>query len=300
MSSEKTIVTVGSFDGVHLGHQFLLQRMADLAQQHSLKSVAITFWPHPRKMLDNEQDINFYLNTHPERMKLLKQCGVDEVVALPFNESLAQMTAPKFIKDVVVKKFNAHYLIVGQDHQFGNGRGGNAQNLSKIAAKNNLLVDIVDLKTFDRKISSSEIREALLAGDLASANQMLGYPYIISGYVLEGNRLGRTIGFPTANINAPGYKLLPKDGVYRVKVKTEGDDAFEHTGMLFIGKRTVLKQEDSAAQVEVNIFDFDKEIYGQKIMVGLTHRIRDDIKFDSIEKLAQQLHIDKLKIKNQK
>ena len=292
LNFEKTVVTVGSFDGVHSGHRALLQRVVNLAAQHHLRSVVLTFWPHPRLALDSADDTPLLLHTLDEKITLLEQTGVDDVAVFPFDKVLAQMPASGFVRDIIIGKLNARYLVAGQDHHFGKERSGNVQHLTEFASHNDLQIEVVDLKMFDRKISSSVIRKSLLCGDLALANAMLGYEYLISGKVIAGNRLGRTIGFPTANIETPGYKLLPKNGVYRVKVKI-GTGRFDRLGMMYIGKRTVLEQEDTMLHVEVHIFDFDGQIYGQEVAVALTHRIRDNVRFGNVGQLAEQLHRDK-------
>ena len=299
---ERTVVTVGSFDGVHCGHRMLLRRVADLAIQHHLRSVILTFWPHPKQILELKGEPRLLLDTPDEKITLLEQTGVDDIVIYPFDKALSQMPASDFIRDMIIGKLNARYIVVGQDHHFGKGRNGNVQHLPEYTAHSDVQVEVVDLKTLNHKISSSAIRNALLCGDLNLANEMLGYEYIISGKVITGNRLGRTIGFPTANIETPAYKLLPKEGVYRVKVKTGIENqkskigGFDHLGMLYIGKRPVLKQENATVNVEVHIFDFDRQIYDQEIGLALTHRIRDDVKFENIEQLTEQLHRDKQNI----
>ena len=293
---KKTAVTVGNFDGVHYGHGILLQRLVDIAAQNGLVSVALTFWPHPKQVLDKNGETYLLLDTLDEKIDLLKQAGIDNVVVFPFDMDLSRMSASKFISDIIIGKLDAQYLLVGQDHHFGKGRSGNVRHLPEFSSNSDLKIEVVDLKKLDGKISSSAIRKALLRGDLTLANRMLGYDYTISGKVIAGNCIGRTIGFPTANIETPEYKLLPKEGVYRAKVKI-GTDGFEHIGMLYIGKRTILEQKDAKLQVEVNIFDFDRQIYGREITLALTHRIRDNIIFDNIEQLAGQLCRDREKIK---
>jgi adenosylhomocysteinase len=297
LNFERTVVAVGSFDGVHCGHQMLLRHVGDLAARHHLRSVALTFWPHPRQVLDSGGDAPLLLNTLNEKIALLEQTGIDDVAVYPFDETLAQVQAPDFIRDIVAGKLNARYLVVGRDHHFGKDRGGNIQRLPEFVACSDLQVEVVDLKMLDRKISSSAIRKALSCGDLPLANEMLGYEYLISGKVVAGNHLGHTIGYPTANIETPGYKLLPNDGVYRVKVKT-GTHVFDRLGMMYIGKRPVLKQKDAAIHVEVNIFDFAQEIYGQEITLAVTHHIRDDMKFGDMGQLSEQLYRDKQNILN--
>ena len=295
MNFEPTAVTVGNFDGVHRGHRTLLQRVADIAAQHRLRPVIVTFWPHPRQKLDDASRAPLLLNTLDERLALLKQTGIDDVLLFPFDDSLSQMTASDFLRDLIVGKLNVQRIVVGQDHHFGRGRGGNVQSLSEMVKQNNINVDVVDLKALDRKISSSAIRSALLCGDLELANEMLGYQYVISGRVVAGNQIGRTIGFPTANIETPAGKLLPKTGVYRAKVKI-GSEPFDRLGMMYIGKRTALKQPDDATHVEVHIIGFDQQIYDQTIALSLTHRIRSDMQFDDVEQLAEQLRCDRRRI----
>ncbi len=295
---EESIVTIGSFDGVHCGHNVLLRRVVDLAKQHSGRSVVVTFWPHPRHVLDKKGDAPLLLNTLDEKIALLEQTGVDDIVVFPFDGALSQMSASDFVSDVIIGKLNARYLVAGKDHHFGKGRSGNVYHLPEFIVHSDLQIDIVDLKMFDQKISSSAIRKALLEGDLQLANDMLGYEYIISGKVISGNHLGHTIGFPTANIDVPDYKLLPKEGVYRVKVCISGvcPGAYTYIGMAYIGKRPVLKEQDATLHVEVNIFDFDQQIYGQEVTLALTHRIRNDINFENIQQLAGQLEQDKQNI----
>ena len=288
----------------------LLRRVVDLATLHRLRSVVLTFWPHPRQAFEPPGETRLLLDTFDEKITLLEQTGVDDIIVYPFDKILSQMPASDFIRDIIIGKLDARYMVVGQDHHFGKDRYGNVQHLPEYTAKSDVQVEVVDLKMLNRKISSSAIRKALLCGDLALANEMLGYEYMISGKVITGNRLGRTIGFPTANIETPAYKLLPKEGVYRVKVQIQNSilnliqdknqnskiGGFDHIGMMYIGKRPVLKQEEAKIHVEVHIFDFERDIYGQEITVALTHRIRDDIRFDNLEQLTEQLHRDKQNI----
>ena len=276
----------------------LLRRVADIAAQHCLRSVALTFWPHPRQMFEPEDETCLLLDTLEEKITLLEQTGVDDIIVYPFDKVLSQMPASGFVRDIIIGKLDAKFMVVGQDHHFGKGRNGNVQHLPEFTAHSDVQVEVVDLKMLNRKISSSAIRNALLCGNLKLANEMLGYEYVISGKVISGNRLGRTIGFPTANIETPAYKLLPKEGVYRVKVQVQSSkfNGFNYLGMMYIGKRPVLKQEEAKVHVEVHIFDFDQDIYGQEITVALTHRIRDDIRFENLEQLTGQLHRDKQNI----
>ncbi len=278
----------------------LLRRVVDLAREHDCRSVAVTFWPHPRQVLDKDGDAPLLLNTLDEKIALLEQTGIDDIVVVPFDRTLSQMPAADFIRTVVIEKLNARYLVVGRDHRFGKDRDGDVYRLPAFVSGSDLRTEVVDLKMLDRKISSSAIRKALLHGDLQKANEMSGYEYLISGKVVAGNRLGRTIGFPTANIETPGYKLLPKDGVYRVQVNADDSrfDTFARLGMMYIGTRPVLKQRNASRSVEVHIFDFDEQIYDRVVTLALTHRIRDDINFENPEQLAAQLSQDKENILN--
>ncbi len=300
LNVKRSVVTVGSFDGVHSGHKELLQHLTNLAQQHNGQSVVVTFWPHPRQVLDAANATPFLLNTIDEKLILLEKAGVDAVVLLPFDQQLSQMQASDFVNKIIIGKLGAQYLVMGQDHHFGKDRSGNVTELSTIAADNGIGVEVVELKKSGSKISSSAIRKALHSGNLEFANEMLGYEYSISGKVIQGNHLGHTIGFPTANISPPGYKLIPKEGVYRVKIHIDGSisESYLHLGMMYIGKRPVLKQKDETTHIEVNIFDFDRQIYGQNLTLALTHRIRDDIRFENMEQLAKQLNRDKQTIIN--
>jgi riboflavin kinase/FMN adenylyltransferase len=286
IDTKRSVLTVGSFDGVHSGHRVLLQRVVELAHEDQCRSLVVSFWPHPRITLDS--DI-LLLNTLEERIDLLTQTGIDDILLLRFDHALAQVTASDFMDRLIVGKLNAACWVVGKDHNFGKDRQGNANSLSTDVSRK-LRVEVIDLKKIKDKISSSSIRQALQVGDLAFANQMLGYPYRISGKVVAGNRLGRTIGFPTANIATEPYKLLPKDGVYRVSGAV---GKIDFVGMMYIGKRNVLKEAAPLRHVEIHIFGFDADIYGKTLTVSLTHRIRDDRKFDNLEQLQQQLQCDK-------
>jgi riboflavin kinase/FMN adenylyltransferase len=284
------VVTVGSFDGVHCGHRMLLQRVMARANENHCRSLVVTFRQHPRMTLATATSAPWLLNTTDEKINLLTQAGIDDVLLLRFDRELAQMTAASFIGRIISEKLKARCWVMGKDHSFGKDRSGNAGNLASLAAALSLQTEVVELKRMEHKISSSFIRKSLWEGNLETANRMLGYHYMISGEVVKGNRLGHTIGFPTANIVPDPDKLLPGNGVYRVNVLT-GDTAAQ--GMLYIGRRTMLNEDDAQRHVEVHIFDFDRNIYGQRLQVSLTHRIRGDLRFENIGQLQQQLHRDK-------
>lgn len=299
MYLKRSIVAIGSFDGVHSGHRMLLQRVAGLAQEHGCRPVAVTFWPHPRQVLDAAGNAPLLLNTFDEKITLLCQNGMDDIVVLPFDRHLSQMSAPDFVRNIVIDRLNAQCLVAGRDHHFGRNRSGDVFHLPTFLAGSGIQMEVVDLKGNGRKVSSSLIRQMLLEGNLQAANDLLGYEYTVSGRVVSGNHLGRTVGFPTANIETPAYKLIPREGVYRVKVSLDATNAdsphscFSHLGMMYIGKRPVLKQPDATLHIEANIFGFQGQIYGKDITFALTHRIRNDINFDNMQQLAEQLNRDK-------
>ncbi len=259
-----------------------------MARQQKMRSVVLTFWPHPRQVLDGES-APLLLNTLEEKLTLISQAGIDDIIVHPFDQTLAQMSADEFVSEILAKQLKASHCVLGEDHHFGNNRDGNSHHPS-IFTNNHIQVEIINLKKINQKISSSSIRKLVAEGDIEQANRLLCYEYIISGKVVDGNRLGRTIGFPTANIEIPAYKLLPKDGAYRVKLKIRNQS---YLGMLYIGNRPVLKEQEKVRRAEVHIFDFEDEIYGEELKVALTHRLRDDVPFDNIGQLKEQLYKDK-------
>ncbi|GHT25226.1 riboflavin biosynthesis protein [Bacteroidia bacterium] len=295
------VVTIGSFDGVHCGHRALLQQVVDLACQNACRSVALTFATHPRMLLDASTPARWLLNTPDEKIALLSQYGIDDILMLPFDRTMAQLSASDFVRNVMVGKLKTKYWVAGDDHSFGKDKGGNAENISLLAQSYNIEIVKVNLKKYEGicvedkqflfagKISSSSIRQALLDGDLETANRMLGYDYPISGKVVTGKQLGRTIGFPTANIEPLSCKLLPKEGVYSANIRLDGETL---KGMLYIGKQPVMKTHNEQSYIEVHIFDFDRNIYGKELQVSLTHRIRDSIAFNNMEQLKAQLKKD--------
>jgi riboflavin kinase/FMN adenylyltransferase len=300
------VVTIGSFDGVHCGHRALLQQVVDLANQKGCRSVVLTFATHPRMLLDASTPARWLLNTLDEKVALLSQYGIDNILMLPFDRTMAQMSAPDFIRNMMMEKLKTKYWVVGEDHSFGKDKGGNAENILLLAKSYNIEVVKVNLKEYERgnaehtqssfagKISSSAIRQALLDGNLETAHRMLGYDYHISGKVIAGNQLGRTIDFPTANIKPDSCKLLPKEGVYSANIRLDGETL---KGMLYIGKQPVMKTHSEQSYIEVHIFDFDRNIYGKELQISLSHRIRDCLVFDSMEQLKAQLQQDKKRIK---
>jgi riboflavin kinase/FMN adenylyltransferase len=294
------IVTIGTFDGVHTGHQQIIQLMKQEAARVKGETVIITFHPHPRKIIAGGGSAVLLLNTLEERIQLLEKAGIDHLVVTPFNEAFADQTAEAYIEEFLVKTFHPHTIIVGYDHRYGKGRKGDYTLLEAKAAEFNYRVKEIPAHMLQEiAISSTKIRTALLNGDIATANNCLGYAYFFSGKVAEGNKLGRTIGYPTANIEIEDEeKLIPGNGVYAVKIQIENykSDSYriqiaDLKGMMNIGTRPTVN--GTKRTIEVNIFDFDETIYGKKLTISLHKRLREEQKFNGLEALKAQLAKDK-------
>ena len=286
----KAVVTIGTFDGVHKGHAKIIQQLKKEAKTVGGTSVLISFYPHPKQVLFPKKNPLFILNTQEEKIELLKKLGIDNLVIVPFTESFANQSAMEYIENFLVKHFHPYAIIIGYDHRFGKNRSGDFHLLEAEAEKFNFIVKEIPEKLLeDVIISSTKIRDALFDGDLATANAYLGYPYFFSGTVVKGNQMGRTIGFATANIAVEDeYKLIPANGVYAVTVQY---DSQLYKGMMNIGVRPTINGSDRVT--EVHIFDFDKEIYGEKLRINMYAPIRNEIKFSGLEALKGQLKKDK-------
>jgi riboflavin kinase/FMN adenylyltransferase len=284
------IVTVGTFDGLHIGHQKIVRRMAELAMEHNGDTVVVTFNPHPRLVLEPMNSNLKFITTEQKKYELLEALGIEHLLILPFTKAFAAMKADDFIRDYLVGKMGVKKLVVGYDHHFGNKREGNFDHLFRQGVQYGFGVEeIAAVYIDDIAVSSTQVRNALTEGNLKLANRMLGYDYSITGKVVEGNRIGRTIGFPTANIKVEDkYKLIAAGGVYACKVKIDGR---VYQGMGNIGTRPTIAKHDFAT--EVHIFNFDGELYGKTITIYFLDRIRDEKKFDGLEKLAEQLRKDR-------
>lgn len=288
---QKAVVTIGTFDGVHKGHQKIIQQLLAESEETGGESVLITFNPHPRKIVRPEINL-MQLTTLDERIGLLKQYGINNLVVVPFTKAFSEQTALDYIDKFLVERFHPAKIIIGYDHKFGNNRSGNFQLLEQYAGQYHYKVKEIDEQLInDAIISSTRIRESLLKGDVGTANNYLGYHYFFTGLVVEGNKLGRTIGYPTANLqmNDPD-KLVPGNGVYTVTAQLEGETRILK-GMMNIGTRPTV--DGSHRVIEVNLFDFDEDIYGRHLRICIKHFLRHEQKFNGIEALKDQLHKDK-------
>lgn len=289
-------ITTGTFDGVHLGHRKILQQLTDFAASQDMDSVLVTFDPHPRSVLFPDQDGLKLLNTLEEKLELLETTGLGSVVVHPFTKEFSRTTALHYVRDLLVNQLGMKRLVIGYDHQFGKNREGSIDQLREYAPLYNFeVVEIPAQDIDDVNVSSTKIRRALVAGEMEIANNYLQYEYFVTGTVVKGASRGRVLGFPTANIEvAHSQKLIPKQGVYAVRAKLKGR---LYDGMLNIGVNPTFG-EGGAQSVEVNLFDFDEEVYGETIRLYFHARVRDELKFDAVEDLVAQMHRDKEHVTN--
>jgi riboflavin kinase/FMN adenylyltransferase len=287
---KNAVVTTGTFDGVHLGHIKILRRLNELAQLEKGESVVITFWPHPRLVL-NHQEPFFLLSTLEERIDLMRKIPVDHLVVIDFTSSFSELTSVEFIQNILVDKIGTKKLVIGYDHRFGKNREGSFESLNQNASRYGFNVEEIPRQDVDQVgISSTEIRKALERGDISLANHYLGRGYSFRGEVVEGDRIGRTLGYPTANIYiSETYKLIPPDGIYACWVYLPSYTKLK--GMLYIGNRPTVSQELKHS-IEVNILDFDEQIYGQPIEVEIIRKVRGDQVFPSLDDLKIQMQQD--------
>lgn len=281
-------LSIGIFDGVHIGHQSIIKKLNAIARRKNLESAILTFWPHPRTIFNPDDDLKF-LNTIEEKIYLLEKKGVQNLFLKEFDEEFRNLTGEEFVKQVLVEKLNVKHLIIGHDHTFGKNRSGDFSLLQKMSSEYDFEVEQVEAVDFkDKHISSTQIRNALLEGNVKEANEMLGYVYSVSGKVVHGKKIGRTIGYPTANIAADPAKLLPKKGAYIVDVFVKNK---HYKGMLSIGTNPTVN--GNSLSTEVYILDFNGDIYDEIISVNFRDFLHDEIKFESLEKLIERLDEDK-------
>lgn len=287
---KNAVVTIGTFDGVHLGHRKIIERLRQLAKESGGQTVILTFFPHPRMIIHPEDQNLKMINTMQEKALLLEQLGVDHLIITPFSRDFSNQTAGEYIHDVLVKKIGIKKIVIGYDHRFGKDRQGGLAQLQQLAPVYGYqVVEIPEQDIHDVAISSTRIRQALLGDEIELANEFLGYHFFISGKVNRGDQIGTTIGYPTANILIEEtYKLIPGDGIFAVKVWLAGQ---EHKGMGYIGHRPTIN--GMTRTIEVNLFDFNQDIYSQPIRMEFLHFVRGDIKFTSLEALTVQLGKDK-------
>lgn len=287
-NSNATIVTIGTFDGVHIGHQKIIKRLVDIAHKKHLNSVVLTFFPHPRMVLQNNNDIKL-LNTIEERETILSDLGLDYLVVKTFTKKFANLSAEEFVKNILVDKLNAKHIIIGYDHRFGKGRSANIDDLKSFGKQYDFEVEEISVQDIeDVSVSSTKIRIALNDGDILTANTYLGYSFYITGKVVKGKGLGRKIGFPTANLEiAEDYKLIPKNGVYVIKTSIENKLFY---GMMNIGMNPTVN--GTKKTIEAHFFNFNNDIYNQTLKIEFVARLRDEQKFESVELLKKQLKLD--------
>jgi len=287
-TSEKTYVTIGTFDGVHFGHKHIIEKLVLEAKKANRKSVLLTFFPHPRMVLQKDNSLEL-INTIEERAALLKETGLDYLIIHPFSKEFSRMTALEFVRDILVNQLNISKLIIGYDHHFGKNREGNIVQLTEYSHLYDFTVEEIPAQDIDDvSVSSTKVRRALADGNIEIANNYLGYNFMLTGTVVNGKRLGGKIGYPTANIDVKeSYKLIPKTGVYVVKSTIDKKIVF---GIMNIGNRPTV--DGSYQTIEVHFLDFNNDLYNQNITIELLYFLRDEKKFSSIETLVIQIKKD--------
>jgi riboflavin kinase / FMN adenylyltransferase len=285
------IITIGTFDGVHMGHRQIIQRLKEEAAAVNGETVIITFHPHPRKVVSSTILGVRLINTLKERTELLEKAGIDHLVIVPFTDVFANQTAEEYVENFLLEKFKPHTIIIGYDHRFGRDRSGNYRLLEERSKAGGYTIREISKHILDQvAISSTNIREAILHSDIETANKLLGYPFFFEGEVVHGDKLGRQLGYPTANLKSTDdEKIVLGNGIYAVYTDVEG---VQYKGMMSIGFRPTV--DGKKRVVEVNIFDFNKEIYGAVIRVHVKKHLRSEAKFDSLEALVKQIDQDKI------
>ena len=284
------VVTSGTFDGVHVGHKKILSRLQEISDQSGGETVVLTFWPHPRMVVSEDSQSLQLLSTIDEKIELFSELGIQHLLIVPFTRSFSELSSEEFIQQILVDKIGTKKLVIGYDHRFGRNREGSFDFLKNNCATYGFEVEEIPRQDIeDMAISSSRIRKALVTGHIQEANELLGRPYTISGTIVKGKQLGRTIGFPTANLHAhESYKLIPQNGVYIINATYDGE-VFK--GILNIGVRPTV--DGTLRTIEAHLFDFDKEIYGEDLKLELLQYLRPEQKFDSLTALMQQINLDR-------
>jgi len=289
-----TVATLGTFDGVHIGHKKIIERLTQEAEKSHIESLVLTFFPHPRMVLQGNSEIQL-LNTIQEKAELLESIGLQNLIIHPFDQSFSQLSAEEFVKTILVDRFNIKKIIIGHDHRFGKNRSADINDLIAYGKIYDFEVEQISAEEIDEvSISSTKIRKALLSGDVQLANEYLGYNYFITGTVVKGRQLGRTIGFPTANLKIEeDYKLIPLNGVYIVKTYWNGKEVF---GMMNIGTNPTVDGKERT--IETNFLDFEEDLYDKEMRIYFLQRIRSEEKFDSIDTLKAEIGNDKIITQN--
>jgi riboflavin kinase/FMN adenylyltransferase len=293
--SHNSVATIGIFDGVHTGHQLIIKRLKDLASTYGSETVVITLWPHPRFVLQPDNNELRLLTTLEERIGIIRNHGIDHLLIIPFTREFAQTTYEEFIRVYLVEKVKAHHVVVGYNHHFGKDRQGTFESLLQSSSQYGFSAERMNPVVINNSdVSSSAIRRNISLGNMVFSNEALGYKYFIQGEVIAGNRMGRKLGYPTANIAInDAKKLVPRNGVYAVDVQLDGQ-LFK--GMANIGVRPTIEDQVHSQTLEVHIFNFEENIYGKSIIVFFKDRIRNEIKFASVNDLIKQLDEDKKQI----
>ena len=291
-----TVITIGTFDGVHIGHRKILKKLIKNSRSQHLKSTVLTFFPHPRMVLQKDNDIKL-LNTIDEKVKILDELGLDYLIIHPFTKEFSRLSATEFVRDILVNSLKTKKIIIGYDHRFGRNRDANITDLMAFGNTLDFEVEEIPAQEIDDvSVSSTKIRKALEEGQMEIANKYLGYPYMLTGTIKKGKGLGRQLYFPTANLHIEeSYKLIPKNGVYVVQSKIDGTIVF---GMMNIGYNPTVSETEilpgsRQKSIEIHFFDFDQDLYDQKLQIDILARIRDEQKFESVEALKNQLTKDK-------
>lgn len=288
-SSNHTVLTIGTFDGVHIGHQKIIKRLVEISEIKNLTPSLLTFFPHPRMVLQKDANIKL-INTIDEKKDILNQFGISNLVIKEFTKEFSRLTAEDFVKNILVDHLKAKHIIIGYDHHFGRNRNANIEDLKQFGKDFDFEVEEISKQDInDVAVSSTKIRAALQEGNIKITNTYLGYNFMLTGKVIDGKKLGQTINYPTANLHIEEtYKLIPKHGVYIVKSIIDNITVY---GMMNIGHNPTVNGKHQT--IETHFFDFNKDLYGQNLKIELLQRLRDEQKFSSVEKLQSQLHIDK-------
>jgi riboflavin kinase / FMN adenylyltransferase len=293
-SFRNAVITIGTFDGVHMGHRQIINKLKEEAAKAKGETVIVTFHPHPRKVVSSAILGIRLINTMDEKIRLLEQIGIDHLVIVPFTEAFANQPAEEYVRNFLVQNFHPHTIIIGYDHRFGRDRKGDYLLLEKMAPEFGFQLKEIPKHILDEiSISSTNIREAILHGDVNTGNKLLGYEFFFEGEVINGDKLGRELGYPTANIRIEDpEKIIPGDGIYAVYAELADEPSVKYKGMMSIGFRPTVDGKNRV--IEVNLFDFNRDIYGKKLRIYTAKYLRPEAKFDSLPALIEQIGKDKL------